>query len=397
MEHEQIDKMIDMDYVQNTLMELVEIPSVNPPQHDGEEQAAIFLAQKLEELGCKSSVDTISSGRANAVGILARGEGGPTFVLNGHLDVVSAHEELWESPPFSPVIKNGCMYGRGTADMKGAIAAMLGAIKAVSESDIALSGTVVAAFVCDEESTNLGTLNYLAKYPKADFAIVGEPTSMQLAVAHRGVARFRIRVSGKAGHAGEPANGINAITRMARVVNALEEYGELLRSKKHRLLPPPSCVVTMIHAGEGDNIIPDQCEIVVDRRMVPGESGDRVGRELREVIATRTDIPSDCYTVEKYIDLIPGELDSESPFLKNMEELHSLYFGHGNHEPIGFTASCEQALFLREGIHTVVVGPGSIAQAHQVNEFIEIEELRKAAGFYAYCIVSLLSQVGGRR
>lgn len=391
MDPKKLNETIDMEYVKNTLMELVRIPSVNPPQEQGEEKAARYLARKLQELGAESKVDEISCGRANAVGIFGGDQAGPTLVLNGHLDVVPAHEGSWENPPFDPIIRNERIYGRGTADMKGGIAAMLGAIKVVNDLDIPLRGKVVAAFVCDEESNNLGTLDYLDKYPKADYAIVGEPTSMDLAIAHRGVARFKIRVVGKAGHAGEPDNGINAIYRMNKVICALQEYNESLSSRKHRLLPPPSCVVSMIHAGEKDNIIPNLCEITIDRRMVPGETGSEVENELKEIIETKAGLPSQCYTVEKYIDLIPGEIAGESSFLQSMERFHSVYFPGDEHESVGFTASCEQSLFLRQGIDTVIIGPGSIAQAHQTDEYVEIEQLKKATGFYAYCILKLLA------
>ena len=378
MDPKMIDRLIDLGYVQQTLAELVSIPSVNPPQGRGEEEAARHLALRMEELGADVSVDQVTPGRANAVGILGGGQG-PTLVLNGHLDVVPADEGLWDAPPFHPVIRDGRMFGRGTSDMKGSIAAMLGAMKLLKDTGISLRGRAVACFVCDEEATNLGTLDFLARYPKGDYAIIGEPTSMALAVAHRGVCRFRIRVHGHAGHAGQPDNAVNAIELMNRVISALQFYHKSLQARSHPLLPSPSCVVTMAQAGVKDNVIPDRAEITIDRRMVPGETGQQVEDEVKAFIAEHAQLPEESYAVEKYIDLAPGETHT-SPFLKRMEELHQDYFPERG-EVVGFTASCEQSLFLmsilchRSRKHCPST-PGQRVCGRG--------ELRAAAGFYAY-------------
>ena len=147
----------------------------------------------------------------------------------------------------------------------------------------------------------------------------------------------------------------------------------------------------MAQAGVKDNVIPDRAEITIDRRMVPGETGQQVEDEVKAFIAEHAQLPEESYAVEKYIDLAPGEIDTTSPFLKRMEELHQDYFPEKEERVVGFTASCEQSLFLGAGIDTLVIGPGSIAQAHQVNEFVDVEELRAAAGFYAYCLLRLLA------
>lgn len=385
-----IEQQVDITYIQNVLLDSIRIESINPPKDSGEKKAAEFLAQKMRELGIHADVYEVACGRANAVGIMSGSDTGPTLVLNGHLDVVGANPEYWDNPPFDPVIKNGRIYGRGAADMKGAIASMMGAAKLVQEAGIPLKGRLLLSFVCDEESKNLGTLDFLDRYPDADYAIIGEPSSLNLVTAHRGVARFRIGVGGKAGHAGEPENAVNAIYLMNGIISALKEYHETINKRKHKMLPSPTCAITGIKGGQTDNVIPDRCEITIDRRLIPGEDIKQVENELEEVIHEKAGIERDCYTMERYIFVGPGELRPDSPFFCTIKNIYAGYFGVKDVETHGFRATCEQSLFIDKGIDTVVFGPGSIGQAHQANEYVKIDELRKAAGFYYYSILSLL-------
>ncbi len=389
-----IEQKVDMTYIQNVLMELIKIESINPPKDGGEKKAAEFLAGKLQELAIDAEVHEVADGRANAVGIISGSNTGPTLVLNGHLDVVGANPEYWDNPPFDPVIRNRRIYGRGAADMKGAIASMIGAVKLIKEADISLKGRVLLSFVCDEESKNLGTLDFLQRYPDVDYAIIGEPTSLNLVTAHRGVARFRIGVGGKAGHAGEPENAVNAVCLMNRIISALQDYQQIISKRKHRMLPSPTCSITTIRGGQTDNVIPDTCEITIDRRLIPGEDIEQVESELKEIIQGKAGIEEDGYTMERYIFVGPGELEPNRPFFSTIEAIYGDYFDVQNVETQGFRATCEQSLFIDKGIDTAVFGPGSIGQAHQANEYVEIDELRKAAGFYYYSVLSLLGRKG---
>lgn len=386
----EIERQIDLVYLQNVLMDLVRIKSVNPPRGDGEKKAAEFLAGKLQELGVDCEVYEVCEGRANAVGEMTGGETGPTLVLNGHLDVVGANPEDWDSPPFHPVVKKGKIFGRGAADMKGAIAAMLAAAKLCKETGLPLGGRLLLSFVCDEEKGNLGVLDFLQRYPDLDYAVIGEPTDLGLVTAHRGAARFKVVVKGRAGHAGEPDNALNAIYLTLRIIKALQEYHRVISRRKHRILPAPTCSVTGIQGGHTDNVIPDRCEITVDRRLIPGEEIKEVEAEIKEIIGRVGQVGEDSYTLQRYVYLGPGELEPRQPFYGLVSSIYALYFGLDKVEPQGFRATCEQSLFLGSGIETVVLGPGSIAQAHQANEYVALDQLRTAAGFYYYLIQNLL-------
>lgn len=389
-----IEQEIDMTYIQNVLMDLIRIESINPPKDGGEERAAEFLAGKLRELGVDAEVHEVECGRANAVGIIPGSDTNRTLVLSGHLDVVPANPEYWDNPPFDPVIKNRRVYGRGAADMKGAIASMMGATKLVKEAGISLKGRLLLSFVCDEESKNLGTLDFLDRYPDADYAIIGEPTNLNLVIAHRGAAMFRVATAGKAGHAGEPEKAVNAVYMMNKIISMIQEYQEIIKCRKHRMLSSPTCAVTSIKGGEKDNIIPGRCEITIDRRLIPGENIEQVENELEEIIRAKAGIGKDRYIMERYTFVKPGELEQNNLFLKRIKAIYARYFDVKNVRTQGFRATCEQSLFLDNGIDTVVFGPGSISQAHQTNEYVEIDQLRKAAGFY-YC--SILSLLSGKR
>lgn len=385
------EKKIDRTFIQNILTQLIQIPSINPPINEGEKKAALFLIEKMKELGLETIYDEVAQGRANAVGIF-KGKGtGPTLILNGHLDVVPVDRKLWNSDPFNPIIEDGKMYGRGAADMKGALASMLGAVKYVIDNNISLKGNVILSFVCDEEKSNLGVINFLKKGIKADYAIIGEPTNLDIAIASRGISVFKITTKGISGHSSKPRNSLNAIYQMSKVLKKIQDYCESLENRKHDLLPSPTAAVTIIKGGDKENIIPDKCDIVVDRRLLPGETEKTALSELSTLMEEikRDDDKFD-YSIERLEKpfTLPGELKPTNDFIKHISDVYKNYFNVKEVPLVGFQASCEQPFFLNEGIETIVFGPGSISQAHVVNEYVEIEQLFQAAGFYAACILS---------
>lgn len=388
---DEIYRNIDQEYIKYILSKLVQIKSVNPPVDKGEEIAAKFLVNEMKKLGLEVSLDKVDYGRANSVGIMKGSSEKPVIALNGHIDVVPADEKLWNTDPFKAVFKDGKIYGRGTSDMKGAIASMLGAAKLIRENNLKFKGTLMLSFVCDEENSNKGIYNFLKKYSNIDYAIIGEATNLKIDIGHRGIMSIKIKTFGTNGHASEPDKFINAIYNMNKVIEEIINYSKKLKNIHHDVLPSPTIVITKIKGGEKFNIIPSSCEIILDRRWIPGETKEQIIEDLRNILEN---IKNNCddfsYEIEKKEKPFcnPALLEKNNKFLTKTNELYSYYFDKRTVSFNYFRASCEQVFFLNKGIDTIIFGPGDVSQAHSINEFIELKELYDAAGFYTLCILN---------
>ncbi|MDR2588467.1 MAG: M20 family metallopeptidase, partial [Spirochaetales bacterium] len=316
-----------------------------------------------------------------------KGHGGKKVVLNGHIDVVPASEN-WDTPPFTATEKDGRIYGRGTADMKGGVAAML--VAALEFVQKEFSGELVLNFVADEERLNLGTLASLPYTQGADYVVIGEPTLLELAIAHRGTIRFRVGFAGRSCHSGTPQDGLNAIENSSFGILALKEYAKSLKRITHPVLPAPTCVVTTISGGETDNIVPGSCFITVDRRIIPGETKESTEKEIRDVLdAVKKEHAEFDYTLEPYLSLGSGEVEADSEIVRLASRAYRSAFGE-DCRVRDFTATCEQTIFTGKGMPAIIIGPGSIEQAHIRNEFIAVSQLEKAVLFYKAFLSAVL-------
>lgn len=360
------------------LKKLVSVDTTNPPGNEAELSA--WIAALLESYGFLTEQPECGENRKSVIARLPIGKG-PKFIFNGHLDVVPAGGG-WKTPPFEPVIRDGKLYGRGSADMKGGVAAMMEAGIEIAKDPQGLCGELCLNFVADEEIINLGTLSCKYAWENADYVVIGEPTNLQIAVAHKGTARFEITVEGKSCHSGMPWNGINAVRKASKVIEAVEELDRSLEAVSHPLLGRPSISVTMIKGGEKDNIIPGSCRVYVDYRMIPGDTGDSVEKTIRAYLdRIKREDDQFQYSVRRYINLEPGEVAMDHPFVKNAQEVFRKATGEET-AVRDFPATCEQVLFTREGIPAIVMGPGRIEQAHVVDEFVELWQVERAAQYY---------------
>lgn len=377
-------------------MDLIPFKTVNPP---GEERPiAEFIVQLLERIGCEASLHEFEPGRANAIGRLRTGKPGPVFILNSHIDVVPEGNE-WSTDPFVAVKKDGRIYGRGSADAKGPVAAMIAAVEALARIRDQLTGEIILTAVADEEAGSGGTRSLLPDL-RADMAIVGEPTGCGICIAHKGTATARMVVRGRSAHAAVPEKGVNAIDGAASVIQSIREYHASLRDRNHELLGSPSAAVTLVKGGTKSNMIPDYCEFVISRRMIPGESESTVAKELSDLSARFSKAtPAVAMELANFFRSSgdPSETPADSEIVRAACRVVTALTGKPA-VPGGFPLNCDMAQLRGvAGIPTIILGPGDTSIAHQPDEFVTEEQLDLAASIYAGIILETNGSARGQK
>ena len=382
---------VDADEVLRFARALIAAPSENP---GGTEDAAAAVATEiLSGLGATPRTIRSDGGRPSVVASIGS-ETRPTLAWNGHLDVVPAGSlETWTHDPWAGEIEDGNLLGRGAADMKGPIAAALGAGAALRRADIWLEGTLVFHLAADEELAGIHGTRVLrdAGLLDQDACIVGEPTGLQLALAQRGGAWITATAYGSAAHGSRPDLGVNAITSMARFLLRLPE---VLPNLEHPLAGRPTVNAALISGGSAPNVVPDRCEVDIDRRLVPGESDPQ--RVLAPFRALAEDLRRE--HPEVHIETVvrdwtdAAEAPTDSPIAVLARRVVEDETGH---EPtdVGFTGITDARFYLNDmRIPTIVLGPGSLAVAHTANEWVPVEELVVAARIYARIFTEFLGR-----
>jgi acetylornithine deacetylase/succinyl-diaminopimelate desuccinylase-like protein len=335
------------------LENLVAVDTSNPP--GGEQPAAEYLAEFLTSVGFSCTLQTVDAGRANVIAQLQQGSGA-SLLYNGHLDVVPAGGN-WSVPPFRLTERDGKLYGRGSCDMKSGVAAMCAAAACLAKSRF--SGTLRLVFVANEERGNLGIQTYLRQYANSDYTVIGEPTNLHVAVAHRGICRDYITLHGRATHAAlasDPEN--NAVLMAAETVLGLEKLNQELKSCRHPVLPPPGIVVTQLEGFEGENIVPGQVKLLTDFRILPGTTLEKAQDILRRALQRGG---QKSFKLENHFFMPGGQLDACHPFVSACCRIAAEIFGR-EETPRAFDASCEQCYLQK--MPTLICGPGDMKQAH---------------------------------
>ena len=362
-----------MTRTEKLLAELIALPSVNPaflpPRHPhaGEKRVADFLAAVAASAGLEIEFQKVLPGRSNVIARLRpRNKIRRTILLAPHLDTVGA-----DGTRFIPQRKNGRLHGSGACDTKGSVAAMLTALCELANSKSRpLETEIVFAGLIDEEHMQAGSRALAAGGFKADLAIVGEPTKLQVVTAHKGSLWLELATHGRAAHGATPQLGKNAVHEMARVVDALEtDYAAQLRRRKHKLLGAGTVNVGKISGGTQPNIVPDACEITIDRRTLPGETNAGVRREITTLLrAKKLNVK---ISSTKLAPCLPLETDARLPLVQQF--LRSA----NQTKPVGVDYFCDAAVLSAGGIPSVVFGPGDIAQAHTADEWISLDSLER--------------------
>jgi succinyl-diaminopimelate desuccinylase len=377
--------------VVDLLHELVAVDTTNPGGNEGD--AAQLLADLFTKHGLEPVIDRFAADHVNLTASASFGEGGPTIVLNSHLDVVPAVGD-WTSPAFTPQIRDGRMYGRGSADAKGSLAPMAVALVRLLHDEKArnLRGTVIYTAVGDEEDGSRGARHLLTDLTGIDGAIIGEPTSLRLLSAHKGSVRPIIELTGKSAHAAAPAKGINAINATGPLLAMLESHGVELSEREHPLTGSPTLTPVLITGGEAPNAVPASCRITVDRRLVPGETAESA---LAEIDALLAKFNADNAPVTAAIAECapstggPSQTADTDPFVISCQ--HALDGVGADSTLDGLIVNCDMTHFRAAGIPTVVIGPGELEVMHVPDESIDINELRRAVGIYEAILHRILT------
>jgi len=374
------------------LREMIAIPSVNPMRLQSgmavERQLADFLESSFSRAEIDCERQTVAEGRENVVAIVhpsnnSHRNSRAGVMLNSHMDTVPV--ENMTIDPFDPVISNGCVYGRGSCDAKGSIAAMVTALIAYANKTDRPAPVVFAA-MADEEFSFSGSWKLVEKDWPVTACVVGEPTKLAGVIAHKGVARWRIQVTGVSAHGATPERGRNAIYDGARVALALEAYAKrLAASKPHPLLGRPTINVGRVVGGQAVNIVPDLCEFEIERRLMPGEEGRQAVLDCETFLRDQVGEDIKCVTEEPYL-LDPAlETSSGAAIVESVAAAHQAELGT-TIELEGAHYGTDGSKLARAGIETVVCGPGDIAQAHTADEYIEVEQVEMAVRLYGHLL-----------
>jgi acetylornithine deacetylase/succinyl-diaminopimelate desuccinylase family protein len=367
--------------VLRTLAELIQINSVNPNYEGGVPESDV--AEYIESFFAARSIETwrqdVLPGRPNVIARLPGRDPQRRVIFEAHMDTVSTKGMSIE--PWSPVIEHGRMFGRGSCDTKGGMAAMMHALASLKRDDIVPPCEIWFAATIDEEFSYRGVVT-LCQGLTADAAVIAEPTSLQAVIASKGLVRWKIETRGRSAHSAKPHLGLNAIEQMAHVVVALQQDTLQMKAKAHPLLGPPTCNVGVTRGGVQVNFVPDRCEIEIDRRMLPGETCDGVLKHyqslLDTVTAQRPEI--DAVMHPPMLTDIPLETAADSAAAQRMKQiLDSMQL-----DPtlVGVPFCSDASKLGAIGIPSIILGPGSIDQAHAAIEYIDCDQVEQAVTIY---------------
>jgi acetylornithine deacetylase len=350
---------------------------VNPildPESPGEGEVAHLIADTLDALGLETETPEPEPGRVSVLGTMAGGGGGKSLMLNAHIDTVGV-EGMRD--PFSGTMENGRVYGRGSFDMKGAMAACLGAVKALVDGGVSLAGDVVVAGVADEEYSSIGTSDVIGRC-RVDGAIVTEPTHLGLCLAHKGYVWLKVTTEGRAAHGSRFEEGVDANLRMG--LEGLEE--KLRTGPPHPLVGPPSLHAALLSGGTGVSTYAASSALHIERRTIPGETPERVLQEVQEILdRLQAADASFKATVESYFARDPFEVAPDAEIVRAVERGAERVLGLVPPH-MGDTPWMDAALLAAAGIETVVIGPGG-AGAHAAEEWVDLESVTQLAGVLA--------------
>jgi acetylornithine deacetylase len=376
---------VDNGFIRDVLARLVTINSVNPTleaESAGEAEIAAYIGGVLEALGLSVRMLEPEPGRVSVVGTMPGAGTGRSLMLNAHVDTVGV---AGMQDPFSAIVRDGRLYGRGAFDMKGAMAACIGAVKALKEAGATLAGDLVVAGVADEEYASLGTAEVIRQV-RVDGAIVTEPTQLDVCLAHKGFVWLKVCTVGRAAHGSRFEEGIDANMHMGRVLSGLGGLEEKLRTgPQHPLVGPPSLHAALLQGGSGISTYAASAELQIERRTIPGESQEQVEREIQEILDRLAAAdPSFQATLDTFFVREPFEVSPDAPIVHAVRQAACKVAGE--RPVVGDTPWMDSALLQAAGVETVVIGPAG-AGAHSADEWVDLDSVFSLAAILAEAAV----------
>jgi len=363
--------------VEEIVTRLIAFDTISPK--GDERECAKYIFDFLKDLHVEDSeidIHEFDGTRANVVATFGRMKD-PGLLLSGHMDVVPPGDLLsWHADPFRATVKEGKIFGRGASDMKGGLASMLETIRRVVRNGN-LRRRLVFAATAGEESGFIGLTkliqNSIITSQSSTCVVIGEPTDLRPARAHRGIYRLKVNFQGKSSHASTPELGVNAIEYASKFIGKLEDVRQELSQRKDPLLGSTTLTPTMINGGIGENVIPPNAEIVLDSRRLPMHSSEYIRSRIQ---ACCEELKIE-YKITELVNHPPMNTSEESFLTKLAERITGAP-----------STSCafgtEGSLYWGElGLPTIIVGPGSVEQAHVADEFVELSQVEKAISIYS--------------
>ncbi|HXA48828.1 MAG TPA: ArgE/DapE family deacylase [Candidatus Acidoferrum sp.] len=374
--------IIDRSYTLETLARLVQINSINPtlaPGAPGEKEIAGFIEHSLRGCGVEAEILEPEAGRTSVLGRVRGSGGGRSLMLNAHVDTVDVQGM---AEPFSGAIRDGRLYGRGSFDMKGSLAACMSAAKAVRDRGVQLRGDVLVAAVADEEYGSLGTSDLLTRV-RPDAAIVTEPTALQTCLAHKGYMWIQVEVIGRAAHGSKFQLGIDANMKMGQFLHSLSALEKDLRWRPpHPLVGPPSLHAATLNGGSGLSTYADRSVLQIERRTIPGETEAQAVAEIQAIVdCLAAQDPEFHASVNPFFVRDPFEVSADAAIVQAVDRAAAKVRGSAPAH-IGDTPWMDAALLQAAGVETVVFGTAG-AGAHANEEWVDVESVLQLAEILA--------------
>lgn len=399
----QVISFVDEQEVVRLTQELVKIPSVYRPEQAGanEERVALFVTDYLRNMGLQVFYEEVVPGRPNVIAFYDSGKPGKTLLFEAHTDVVTEGDrEAWSYDPFGATISGGRIYGRGSCDTKGNLAAAICAVKAIMRSKQSFSGKILLCIPCDEESMMIGIKDFIRRgwANNVDAAIICEPEENQLCITQKGAMRAILRTFGKMAHGAMPLTGINPNTRMARAIVALEqlERKEMARLGQHPMLGWPSITPTILQAPvKGDaqiNVVPDQCMTTLDIRTVPGQDHQELQNEICAILEALGKEDDNFKAALEIIEERPWTLTGMGEEV--VTAVSSAYREITKKEPVynGVPGATDGTFLHKAGIPILTTGAGDRHIPHHADEYVDIDQLVESTQLFALSALTFLTQ-----